>query len=59
LKWAIRPVLSDQVTIVGYIDEVLHGTTLGDFNAVSDPTNGLRHGTIGRHRIAERNFAAW
>ena len=34
---------------------------LGDFNAsvdVFDPANGLWHGTVDRHGIAERNFAS-
>ena len=45
------------------LDDVPQGDTLvmlGDFNAgvgVFDPANGLWHGTIGRHGIAERNFA--
>ena len=45
------------------LDNVPQGVTLvmlGDFNArvgVFNPANGLWHGTIGRHGIAEINFA--
>ena len=45
------------------LDDVPQDDTLvmlGDFNTrvgVFDPANGLWHGTVGRHGIAERNFA--
>ena len=42
------------------LDDVPQDDTLGDFNArvgVFDPANGLWHGAISGHGIAERNFA--